>query len=93
MQQHKKTIGILFPEKRFYPTHEVLTTRTALYPHGFSNLYVALGNVIQENKWSVRVHHHPYVLLIWMGALMMVLGGLLSTLQRYILKRKEKTDE
>jgi len=69
----------LMPEKRFYQAHQTLTTETSLYFDGVSIVYSALGSVGEDGSWSLRLYHHPYVVLIWIGALIMVLGGMLGT--------------
>ena len=52
---------------------------------GFSrDLYITLGNMISDTKWSMRIYHKPLIRFIWIGALMMVLGGFLSILSKKI---------
>ena len=41
--------------------------------------------MIDQDKWSVRIYHKPLIRLIWIGALMMVLGGIFSVFSK---KRK-----
>ena len=55
---------------------------------GFTrDLYVALGEPLEDGAWAVRVHIKPYVRWIWLGGLMMGLGGLLAALDpRYRVK-------
>lgn len=83
VRQNKRLVASLTPEKRFYPSHQVLTTETALYPHGLSNLYIALGGVLPNEKWTLRLYHHPFVLCLWIGAILMALGGILPFLLRF----------
>ena len=73
-----KFVSHLRPEKRFYPSHQVLTTETAIYPHGLSNLYVALGGVLPGPKWTLRLYHHPLVICLWLGAIFIAFGGLVA---------------
>ena len=67
-------------------------TEAGIAPGITRDLYVTLGNIISENKWSVRIYHKPLIRLIWIGALMMVLGGVLSIFldRRRQLNYKEK---
>tara|TARA_A100000171_G_scaffold53011_1_gene75375 strand:+ start:5154 stop:7133 length:1980 start_codon:yes stop_codon:yes gene_type:complete len=78
VRRQNKMITTLYPEKRFYPSHQVLTTETALYPHSFSNLYIALGGMLEGPKWTLRLYHHPLVIWIWIGAILMALGGIVA---------------
>jgi cytochrome c-type biogenesis protein CcmF len=66
---------LLYPEKRFYPSFEALTTKTALMLENFSVLYLALGGVLPEDRWTLRLYYHPQVLWIWLGAAIMAVGG------------------
>jgi cytochrome c-type biogenesis protein CcmF len=55
------------------------------------DLYVALGEPLENGAWAVRVHVKPYIRWIWLGALMTGLGGLLAACdRRYRLKVKSR---
>jgi cytochrome c-type biogenesis protein CcmF len=47
---------------------------------GFTrDLYVALGEPLADgNSWAVRLYYKPYVRWIWLGPLVMVLGGIFA---------------
>ena len=61
---------------------------TALYLERYLNygltrdLYVSLGEALDESTWIVRVHHKPFVNWIWIGCLLMAFGGLLAASDR-----------
>jgi cytochrome c biogenesis protein CcmG/thiol:disulfide interchange protein DsbE len=42
------------------------------------DVYVSLGEPIDERAWSVRVYYKPFVDWIWGGCLLMALGGFLA---------------
>jgi cytochrome c-type biogenesis protein CcmF len=53
------------------------------------DLYVSLGEPLDNGAWAVRVYHKPYVIWIWFGCLMMAFGGLLAAAdRRYRLRVK-----
>jgi len=58
------------------------TTQAALMTRGVSQLYVSLGDPNPGGATVVRVYHKPLVLLIWLGAGVMALGGALSLSDR-----------
>jgi cytochrome c-type biogenesis protein CcmF len=58
------------------------TTEAALLTRGFSQLYLSLGDANQDGSVAVRLYYKPQVLLIWLGAVVMMLGGLLSLSDR-----------
>ncbi len=70
-------------ERRWYPVAKMQTTEAAIHTTFYSDLYVVLG---EENGagggWVVRLYHHPLVPWIWIGSLVMVLGGCISLSDR-----------
>ena len=81
-------ITVLQPEKRFYYAARNVMTEAAIAPGLTRDLYVALGEELEEGAWAVRVHVKPFVRCIWLGALMMAFGGFLAvTDKRYRSKR------
>ena len=75
-------IGTLEPSKRSFTAREMGTTEAALMTRGFSQLYVSLGDPNDNGSVAVRIYHKPLVLLIWLGAVVMMFGGLLSLSDR-----------
>jgi len=84
-----KPVATLRPERRVYNVSRSPMTEVAI-DRGFTrDLYVALGEPVGANAWSVRVHHKPLVNWIWLGCLLMTIGGLLAvTDRRYRLARR-----
>lgn len=75
-------IGVLEPSKRTFQARSSSTTEAALLTRGFSQIYLSLGDVGADGSVAVRLYHKPLVLLIWLGAVVMVLGGALSLSDR-----------
>jgi cytochrome c-type biogenesis protein CcmF len=75
-------IDEMIAEKRVYPNPGSETTEAALRVRPLDVLYVALGQGHPDGMWTVRMYHHPLVVFIWAGAVIMVLGGLLSLSDR-----------
>ena len=46
------------------------------------DLYIVLGDALADGAFVVRAYFHPLVRLIWLGAVVMALGGVLSLLDR-----------
>jgi len=46
------------------------------------DLYVALGEPLENGAWIVRVYHKPFVNWIWLGCMLMALGGALAASDR-----------
>jgi cytochrome c-type biogenesis protein CcmF len=75
-------IGVMEPAKRSFPSRETVTTETALMTRGLSQLYLALGESKADGSLAVRAYYKPLVLLIWLGPVVMALGGGLSLSDR-----------
>ena len=80
--RNNQIIAEVFPEKRLYNSSEMPMTEAGIAPKINGDLYITLGNLISENKWSVRIYFKPMVRLIWMGATLMFIGGIISILTR-----------
>ncbi|MGZ8310309.1 MAG: heme lyase CcmF/NrfE family subunit [Rhodoplanes sp.] len=75
-------VAVLEPSKRSFPSREMSTTEAALLTRGLSQLYLSLGDPNPDGSIVVRIYHKPLVLLIWLGAVVMALGGALSLSDR-----------
>jgi cytochrome c-type biogenesis protein CcmF len=75
-------IGVMEPAKRTFPSRGSGTTESALMTRGFSQLYLSLGELKPDGSLAVRLYYKPLVLLIWLGAVVMVVGGALSLSDR-----------
>ncbi|WP_233141576.1 heme lyase CcmF/NrfE family subunit [Aggregatibacter actinomycetemcomitans] len=72
----------LYAEKRLYTVSKMPMTEAAI-DWGFSrDLYVALGEKLDDNSWALRLYYKPFIRWIWLGGLFMVLGGILCLLDR-----------
>jgi cytochrome c-type biogenesis protein CcmF len=76
-----KKVAVLKPEKRFYPVQRMPTTEAGIHSRLNRDLYVALGDA-QGDGWTVRTYVKPFAVWIWIGAMVMALGGILSMTDR-----------
>ncbi|MRR08533.1 heme lyase CcmF/NrfE family subunit [bacterium] len=85
-----KPVTVLEPEKRIYVVQRMPMTEAAIDFGLFRDLYVSMGEPVDDNTWIVRVQHKPLVAWIWGGCLLMALGGLLAASdRRYRLKNRK----
>jgi len=75
----RKIITKLKPENRFYPIENNFTTEASIHTNLFRDLYIVLGEGNLDDGWIVRIYHNPLVIWIWIGALVIFLGGITST--------------
>ena len=59
------------------------TTEAGIVTFGLSQLYVSLGDPMADGGIVVRIWWKPWILCIWYGTLVMMAGGIVSTM-RYI---------
>ena len=89
----KKILPEMIAEKRFYPVERQSTTEAAILKRLGGHLYLVLGDRLETGssvQYVVRVWHHPLVSFIWIGALVMSLGGVLALIGR---ARQERNQE
>jgi cytochrome c-type biogenesis protein CcmF len=77
-----REIGSLISSKRLYPARQMPTTEAGILTRGFSQLYVALGDHTDDGGIVVRIWWKPMVTMIWLGPLLMMIGGTLSLSDR-----------
>jgi cytochrome c-type biogenesis protein CcmF len=75
-------LGTMEPSRRTFPARNMATTEAALMRRGVSQLYLSLGDPAPDGTVPVRLYFKPLVLLIWLGALVMFVGGGLSLSDR-----------
>ncbi len=75
-------VTTLIPSKRAYSVEKSATTEAGIYNSWRGDLYIVLGDPLKDGGYSVRVYFNPLVRLIWLGALLMFLGGGVSLSDR-----------
>jgi cytochrome c-type biogenesis protein CcmF len=75
-------IASLNPSKRQYDTPRQATTEAAIHASWRGDLYLVLGDELNEGAFVVRAYFNPLVRCIWLGAIVMAVGGVLSLLDR-----------
>jgi len=76
------TVAVMEPTKRQFAARQMETTEAAIETFGASQLYVSLGDISPDKAVVVRVYWKPLVTFIWLGSLVMALGGILSLSDR-----------
>ena len=90
--KNDRLVAVLYPEKRKYEARNQVMTEAALDAGLTRDLYVSLGEPLKGDAWAIRLHVKPFVRCIWLGGLMIGLGGMLSVMdKRYRRRRKPST--
>jgi cytochrome c-type biogenesis protein CcmF len=77
-----EVVGEMMPSKRTFVARDMTTTESALMTRGVSQLYISIGDARSDGSIAVRIYYKPLVLLIWLGAVVMAIGGGLSLSDR-----------
>jgi cytochrome c-type biogenesis protein CcmF len=76
-------VARLAPQKRRYLATGSVMTEAAIDAGLFRDLYVAMGEPIgQDGAWAMRLHYKPLVRWMWLGAILMGLGGFTTALDK-----------
>ena len=75
-------VATVYPERRFFPLQQQTTGETAIRTNGMADLYLALGDADTAGNWTVRAYWKPLVPWIWIGAVIMAFGGMVSLSDR-----------
>ncbi|SCB14456.1 heme lyase CcmF/NrfE family subunit [Rhizobium hainanense] len=78
--------GVAFAEmsssKRVFTASRTATTESGILTLGLNQLYVSVGDASKDGGMVVRIWWKPFILCIWMGALVMAVGGFVSLSDR-----------
>jgi cytochrome c-type biogenesis protein CcmF len=88
-----REVATLHPQKRVYRVQTMPMTESGIEVDWNRDLFVAMGDDLGAGAWSVRVQYKPMVRFIWLGALVMALGGLIAISDRRYRTRRETADE
>ncbi|MET0249545.1 MAG: heme lyase CcmF/NrfE family subunit [Sphingobium sp.] len=70
------------PQSRFFTLPPTATSEAALLTRWNGQLYVVLGQEADAGRWQLRIWWKPFVTLIWLGGIMIALGGVLALIGR-----------
>ena len=85
--KNDRHVTTLKTQKRIYAVRNMPMTEAGIDSGLMRDLYVSLGEPLDDKAWSFRLYHKPFVRWIWLGAIFMALGGILAASdKRYRLK-------
>ena len=82
-------VTLLKPERRAYRVQSMGMTEAGIDPGLFRDVYVALGDPLEDGAWAIRVHYKPFIRWIWLGAIFMALGGVFAMFDKRHRKKKK----
>ncbi|MDT0576584.1 heme lyase CcmF/NrfE family subunit [Croceicoccus sp. F390] len=69
---------LLHPQSRNFTMPQMTTSESALVTRWNGQLYAVLGEQADDGRWQLRVWWKPFVPLIWIGGLLVALGGAIA---------------
>jgi len=75
--QHGEEIARLHPERRVYRVQSMGMTEAGIHSTLQRDLFVALGDPLDNGAWAVRIYVKPYINFLWLSGLVIMFGGLL----------------
>ncbi len=87
-----EAVTTLRPQKRRYHSQQGQPMTEAAIDAGlWRDIYVAMGEPLANGAWAVRIHYKPFVRWMWLGGILMALGGVLAISdKRYRLRGRSK---
>jgi cytochrome c-type biogenesis protein CcmF len=67
----------LTPEKRKYFARGQVTTETAIHASALKDIYMTIGDQLDDGSWIVNIQFNVFIRWIWFSAIMMVVAGIL----------------
>jgi len=77
-----KLVTMLTPSKRLYDAPPMPTTEAGILASWRGDLYAVVGDVQQAGGFAFRIYFNPLVRFIWIGAVIMFIGGGVSLSDR-----------
>ncbi|RXS43976.1 heme lyase CcmF/NrfE family subunit [Idiomarina sp. 29L] len=75
-------------EKRFYRVQRTSMTEVGLDASLLRDIYIAMGEPLEDGAWAIRFYVKPFVRWIWLGAIIMAIGGVFAMADKRYRKRK-----
>jgi len=83
-------VTILEPQSRFFAEPPTTTNEAAIDTNWNGQLYAVLGEQDEQGRWQLRLWWKPFVTLIWLGGILIAMGGALALIGRLVRERRQR---
>lgn len=80
--KNDKKITTLKPQSRYYPENDQTTTEASIKHFILSDLYLVMGGKDEKENYAIRIYYKPFISFIWLGCLMIFVGGIYSLIKK-----------
>jgi cytochrome c-type biogenesis protein CcmF len=82
LREEGALVAVLTPQIRTYQVQREPMTEAAIDTNVVRDVFVALGEPLGDDAWSLRLQVKPLIGFLWLGSGIMVLGGLVAITDR-----------
>ncbi|HKR35703.1 MAG TPA: heme lyase CcmF/NrfE family subunit [Steroidobacteraceae bacterium] len=87
ISRNGRQVATLYPQKRTYRVQRNPMTESGIDVTWGRDLFVAMGEPLGDGSWSLRLQYKPLVRFIWLGALVIAIGGFIAICDRRYRQR------
>ncbi|QBF83002.1 heme lyase CcmF/NrfE family subunit [Shewanella maritima] len=85
----ENTISFITPQRRTFNTNAMQLSAAGVYRQWYGDLYVSMGQALSDSEYLIRINYKPLVSWIWLGAILMMFGGVVSMLNKALVTRRQ----
>ena len=82
LRKNGRLVDTLESQQRFYRVQQSSMTEAAIDSRIARDVFIALREPLGDDAWAVRVQVKPLIRFLWLGTLLMALGGVLAVTDR-----------
>ncbi|MFI4938104.1 MAG: heme lyase CcmF/NrfE family subunit [Candidatus Berkiellales bacterium] len=90
ISQQQKNIAHVYPQKRFFIARQMAMSETAIHVGLWQDFYLALGEKLEGENWSVRIYIKPFIRWIWLGGILIALGTCVASFKAFRQMQRPK---
>ncbi|ADN74517.1 cytochrome c-type biogenesis protein CcmF [Ferrimonas balearica DSM 9799] len=81
-------VTTLYPDRRQYNVRTMDMTEAGIDWGFFRDLYVTMGDPLDATHYAVRLNYKPMVRWLWIGSILMMVGGIVAATDKRIRAKK-----
>jgi cytochrome c-type biogenesis protein CcmF len=82
LRKNGELVTLMTSQQRVYRVQQTPMTEAAIDTRIGRDVFIALGEPLGAGAWSVRIQVKPLIRFLWLGSLLMAIGGLLAITDR-----------